>query len=97
MNGNTNGTGIVPTIDLATNNSAFPYPVYPNFGNNSNDGFFGDGAWIIILLLLAFNGNWGGFGGFGGFGGGFGNMFEFPWLLNGQQSMHIKHGVTKKN
>lgn len=27
-------------------------------------------------------------GGFGGFGGGFGNMFEFPWLLNGQNGIN---------
>ena len=27
-------------------------------------------------------------GGFGGFGGGFGGMYEFPWLLNGQQGIN---------
>lgn len=77
--------GIQPTVELATNNGAYPYPVYPMYGNN-NDGFFGgDGIWAIILLALLFgNGGW---GGFGGFGGGFGNMFEFPWLLNGQQEI----------
>ena len=82
-----NGNGIVPTIDLATNNNAYPYPAYPFYGNNNNDGFFGgEGIWVIILLALLFGGN-GAWGGFGGFGGGFGNMFEFPWLLNGQQSI----------
>lgn len=77
--------GIQPTVELTTNNGAYPYPVYPMYGNN-NDGFFGgDGIWAIILLALLFgNGGW---GGFGGFGGGFGNMFEFPWLLNGQQEI----------
>ena len=88
MNGNTNGTGIVPTIDLATNNNgAYPYPVYPMYGNNGNDGFFGgEGIWAIILLALLFgNGGW---GGFGGFGGGFGGMYEFPWLLTGQQNIN---------
>lgn len=90
MNGNTNGTGIVPTIDLATNNNAYPYPAYPFYGNNNNDGFFnGEGIWAIILLALLFgNGAWGGFGGFGGFGGGFGGMYEFPWLLTGQQAIN---------
>lgn len=79
--------GIQPTVELATNNGTYPYPIYP-YGNN-NDGFFGgDGIWAIILLALLFgNGGWGGIGGFGGFGGGFGNMFEFPWLLNGQQQI----------
>lgn len=89
MNGN---NGIQPTIELATTNGnngyAYPYPVMPFYGNNGNDGFFGgDGIWAIILLALLF-GN-GGFG-FGGFGGGFGMMnglYEFPWLLNGQQNI----------
>lgn len=78
--------GIQPTVELATNNGTYPYPVYPMYGNNGNDGFFGgDGIWAIILLALLFgNGGW---GGFGGFGGGFGNMFEFPWLMNGQQEI----------
>ena len=69
MNGN--NTGIVPTIDLATNgnnnNGFYPYPVYPMmYGNNgfgNNGGFFGsDGIWAIVLLALLFNGGWGGFG-----------------------------------
>lgn len=75
-------SGIQPTIELASNNGNgnYPYPVYP-YANNNNDGFFGgEGIWAIILLALLFNG---GFGGFGGFGGGYGNMFEFPWLMNG--------------
>lgn len=60
MNGS---QGIVPTVDLATNNNgSYGYPV---FGNNG--GFFGgsDGIWAIVLLALLFgNGGWGnGFGG----------------------------------
>ena len=77
MNGTTNG--IVPTIDLATNNG---------YGNNGYGMFGGEGLWLIILIALLF-GN--GFGGFGGFGGGFGmmnGMYEFPWLLNGQQGIN---------
>lgn len=60
--------GIQPTVELATSNGAYPYPVmYGNgFGNN---GFFGgDGIWAIVLLALLFNGGWGGFGG-NGWGG----------------------------
>ena len=67
--------GIQPTVELATNNGAYPYPVvYGNNGGFGNGGFFGDGAWIIILIALLFgNGGWGGFGGFGGgFGAGLG-------------------------
>ena len=60
MNGS---NGIVPTVDLATNNS-YPYPIF--YGNNGygNNGIFGgDGIWAIVLLALLFNGGWGGFGG----------------------------------
>lgn len=59
------------------------------YGGNCNGGFggFGGDGWWIILLLLAFNGGWGGMGGFGGWGGGFGGMYEFPWLLNGQNQI----------
>ena len=70
MNGN---SGIVPTVDLATNNNnGYAYPVYPMMGGfgggYGNGGFFGgEGLWIIILIALLFsNGGWGGFGGFGG-------------------------------
>lgn len=59
MNGN---NGIVPTVDLATNNT-YPYPMF--YGNNGGfgNGFFGgDGIWAIVLLALLFNGGWGGNG-----------------------------------
>ena len=60
MNGN---SGIVPTVDLATNNG---YPIMPMYYGNNNgfgNGFFGgDGIWAIVLLALLFNGGWGGFG-----------------------------------
>ena len=62
MNGN---NGIVPTVDLATNNT-YPYPVmYGNNGGFGNGFFGGDGIWAIVLLALLFNGGWGGFGGNG--------------------------------
>ena len=52
---------------------------------NDNNGFGGDGAWLILFILLAMNGGWGnGFG--GGFGGGMG--YDFPWLLNGQNGIN---------
>jgi hypothetical protein len=60
-------------------------PVSPMYGNNGGgfgNSFGGDWAWILLLLLLC-GGGWG--GGFGGFGGG---MYEFPWLLNGQQGIN---------
>ncbi len=83
MNGS---QGIVPTIDLATNNSnGFAYPVYPmmgGFGNSGFGGFGGDGAiWIILIIALL-----GGFNnGNGGFGGGYNN--DFAWLSNGQKDI----------
>lgn len=65
-------------------------PAYTGgYGMNNGgfgSGFGGDWGWIILLLLCGWGGM--GMGGFGGFGGGFGNMFEFPWLLNGQNGIN---------
>ena len=65
-------------------------PAYTGgYGMNNGgfgSGFGGDWGWIILLLLCGWGGM--GTGGFGGFGGGFGNMFEFPWLLNGQNGIN---------
>ena len=85
MNGN---SGIVPTVDLATNNNnGYPYPVYPMMGGFGNGGFGGYGSdWIWVILLLAlFGGNWGGNN--GGFFGG--NSFDngYAWLSNGQKEI----------
>ena len=62
------------------------------YANNGGNGFggFGDGWWILLLLLCGFNGGWG----FGGFGGGYGAMMGmdyglYPWLNNSQ---HISDG-----
>lgn len=55
------------------------------YGNNGGFGFGGDWSWIILLLLVC-GGGWGGM--MGGFGGGFGGMYEFPWLLNGQNQIN---------
>ena len=82
MNGS---QGIVPTIDLATNNNGYPYPVYPmmgGFGNSGFGGFGGDGAiWIILIIALL--------GGFNNGNGGFygGNNNDFAWLSNGQKEI----------
>ena len=89
-----NGSGIQPTVELATTNGnngfAYPYPVYPAMGGfgggYGNGGFLGGDGWIILLLLLAFSGNWGN-GGNGGFFGG--NSFDngYAWLSNGQKEI----------
>ena len=50
------------------------YPMYQNGGGfGGNNGFGGDWAWIILLLLLGWGNN-----GFGGYGGG-GNEL-YPWM-----------------
>ena len=85
--------GIQPTVELATNNGAYPYPVYPMYGNGGyGNGFLGGDGWIIILLLLAFSGNWG--NGNGGFFGG--NNNDFAWLSNGQKDImnHTSDGFN---
>lgn len=87
-----NGNGIQPTVELATTNGnngiAYPYPVYPmggGFGGNNSLGGFGGDGWIILLLILAFSGNWG--NGNGGFFGN--NSFDngYAWLSNGQKEI----------
>lgn len=76
-----NGNGIQPTVELATTNGAYPYPIM--YGNNGmgNSGFWGsDAIWIIILLAL--------FGGFGNGNGGFGGFNnDYAWLSNGQKDI----------
>lgn len=85
MNGNS--TGIVPTIDLATNNGggfAYPYPIMGGC-NSGFGGFGGDSAiWLIVLLALIWGNNGNGNGFFGG-NGGFDN--GYAWLSNGQKDI----------
>lgn len=89
MNGN---SGIVPTVDLATNNNAYPvYPMMGGFGNSGFGGFGGDGAiWIILIIALL--------GGFNNGNGGFygGNNNDFAWLSNGQKDImnHTSDGFN---
>lgn len=62
-------------------------PMYGGFGGGMGGfGGWGSDIWLILIILFACGG-FGGWGGMGGFGGGFGNMFEFPWLLTGQQQI----------
>lgn len=70
-------------------------PVAPMYGGNGGGfGFGNDWGWIILLLLFA-GGGWG--NGFGGFGGGYGTMYEFPWLLNGQNSINANTNTGFQN
>ena len=86
--------GIQPTVELATNNGAYPYPVYPamgGFGNGGFGGFGNDGAiWIILIIALL--------GGFNNGNGGFygGNNNDFAWLSNGQKDImnHTSDGFN---
>ena len=86
MNGN---SGIVPTVDLATNNNAgfaYPYPVMSGFGNSGFGGFGGDSAiWLIVLLALIWGNNGNGNGWFGGGNNSFDN--GYAWLSNGQKEI----------
>lgn len=71
---------------MVSENNDFVMPVAPAYGVGGNGGFGnfgGEWAWILLLLLIGGNG-WG----MGGFGGGYGGMYEFPWLLNGQQNIN---------
>ena len=81
-----NSNGIQPTVELATTNGAYPYPVMYGNNNGNNGGFFGnDGIWAFLLFAMIFgNGGWGN-GGFGFGGGGFNN--EYAWLSNGQKEI----------
>lgn len=64
--------GVVPTIDV-------------NGNGGNNNGWGGSmGEWIIGLVALGMLGNGGMFGGFGGGNG----MYEFPWILSGQQGIN---------
>lgn len=53
------------------------------YSNNSGFGSFGGDGWWIILLFILLGG-----GGMWGMNGGFGGMYEFPWLLNGQNMIN---------
>lgn len=70
--------------DEGMNTTMLVSPTGGYVGNNGGfgNGFGGDWAWIILLLLLGWGNNGNGFGGgCNGFGG------EYPWLANGQQNI----------
>ena len=75
--------GIQPTVELATNNGAYPYPVMAGFGNGGFGGYGSDFIWIILLFALF--GGWGNNGNGGFFNGGFDN--GYAWLSNGQKEI----------
>lgn len=83
-------TGIPATMLVGpTSTGAYPYPVYQS-GNGGWGGFGGDGAWLLLLVILLANGGWGGFG--GGFGGGAmpfmmgmdSGFGLYPWMTTNQ-------------
>lgn len=84
---------IQPTVELATSNGAYPYPMYNGgFGN----GFFGgDGIWAIVLIALLFNGGWGGFGGFGN--NGFNNLATTDYISSEFTQRDINSGFQNTN
>lgn len=86
-NGNSNGM-VMPVQPLYGNGGGYGYPVaMPMYnGGGFGDGFGGD--WLALFLIAALFGGFGGGWGMGGFGGGYGGMFEFPWLLTGQQGIN---------
>lgn len=64
-------------------------PVAPMYGGNGGCGFgngWGDGWWILLLLLFA--GGWNN----GGFGGGFGGDGVMPYLWNTQTQNDVNRG-----
>lgn len=66
------------------NGSDMVMPVAPMYGGGNGgfgNGFGGDWAWIILLLLLGWGNNgWG--------GNGYGGNGDFPWLMTGQQNIN---------
>lgn len=68
---------------MTSENNGMYMPVAPAYGygyGGGNDGFGGNSAWWLLILLVALGG-WGGNGfGFGGNGG------FFPWMMGGQMN-----------
>lgn len=65
-------------------NSTGVIPTFDVNGGNNNGFGSSMGEWIIGLVALGMLGNGGLFGGFGGGNG----MYEFPWLLTGQNGIN---------
>ena len=61
------------TTMLVQPSGGYAYPMYQSGGFGGNNGFGGDWAWIILLLLLGWGNN--------GFGGGYGGGNDlYPWM-----------------
>lgn len=71
-------------MSFVDNNGMF-MPVAPAYANGNNNGFGGDGWWVILFLFALMGNN--GFG--GGFGGG-GNVL--PYMLNQQTQNDVARG-----
>ena len=90
MNGS---NGIVPTVDLATNNT-YPYPMAYGNGFGSGFGFGGDGIWAIVLIALLFGNNgWGGFGG----NNGFNNIATTDYISSEFTQRDVNNGFQNTN
>ena len=73
-------------IGTTTDNMVMPVSPMMGYGNNGMSGFGGDwGIWFILLIIFC---GWGGNGWGGGFGGNNQLSYDFPWLLNGQNSIN---------
>ena len=75
---------------LTDNGNDIVMPVSPmGYSNGGFGGFGGDwGSLIVLFLIAAMFGGFGGGFGMGGFGGFGGLGIDFPWLLNGQQTIN---------
>ena len=77
---------------MAFSDESMVMPVAPAYGGGMG-GFGGwdTSSWLILIILFAMGG-WGGMGGFGG-----GGMYEFPWLLNGQNGINANTNAGFNN
>lgn len=93
MNGS---QGIVPTVDLATNNNnGYAYPFYPMMNGYNNSGFFGgEGIWAIVLIALLFGNN--GFGGWGG-NNGYNNIATTDYISSEFTQRDINNGFQNQS
>lgn len=74
------------------NGNGFYMPVSPAYGSNNGgcgNGFGGDGAWWLLVLILAMNGGWG-----NGFGAGAGGAM--PYILNNSTDNDVQRGFNQQ-
>lgn len=85
---------IQPTVELATANNGYAYPVMP-YGNGfgSGFGFGGDGIWAIVLIALLFGNN-----GFGGWGNnGYNNIATTDYISSEFTQRDINNGFQNQS